>query len=216
MISRLRGILSNVTDQSAFVDVGGLTYEVMVPSGLVSRLRDNGSIGTEVQFDTIYYIEAGDKKSNEYPRLVGFLNPIDREFFSLWTQVPGLGVKKALKSLVLPIKEIASAVETKDSGTLSRLPGVGARLSEKIIAELHGKTTKFALSREEEPLAVKEKTTTPFAEEATAVLVQLQYKPHEAQQMIQAALKTNPKVDKVEDLITLIFRLERESKVYQS
>jgi hypothetical protein len=34
--------------------------------------------------------------------------------------------------------------------------------------------------------------------------------------MIQAALKTNPKVDKVEDLITLIFRLERESKVYQS
>lgn len=215
MISRLHGILSQVSEQSAFVDVGGLTYEVMVPSGLVERLKENGSLGQDISFDTIYYIEAGDKKSNEYPRLVGFLNPIDREFFSLWTQVPGLGVKKALKSLVLPIKEIATAVETKDSATLSRLPGIGPRLSEKIIAELHGKTTKFALSREQEPLAVKEKPSTPFADEALAVLTQLQYKPHEAQQMIQTALKSNPKVDKVEDLITLIFRLERESKVYQ-
>ncbi len=216
MISRLRGILAQVSEQSAFVDVGGLTYEVMVPSGLVERLKESGTVGTEVVFDTIYYIEAGDKKSNNYPRLVGFLNPIDREFFSLWTQVPGLGVKKALKSLVLPIKEIASAVETKDSGTLSRLPGIGPRLSEKIIAELHGKTAKFALSREEEPLAVKTRQITPFAEEAMAVLAQLQYKPQEAQQMIQLAMKTNPKVDKVEDLITLIFRLERDSKVFQS
>jgi holliday junction DNA helicase RuvA len=216
MISRLRGILSQISEQSAFVEVGGLTYEVMAPTGLIERLKENGSIGTEVVFDTIYYIEAGDKKSNEYPRLVGFLNPIDREFFSLWTQVPGLGVKKALKSLILPIKEIAGAVETKDSATLSRLPGIGPRLSEKIIAELHGKTAKFALSREAEPLTVKEKSTTPFAEEAMAVLAQLQYKPQEAQQMIQLAMKTNPKVDKVEDLITLIFRLERDAKVFQS
>lgn len=213
MISRLRGTLVQVTDQFALVENNGLSYEVMIPSGLAMRLKESHQLKSEIAFETIYYIEAGDKKSNEFPRLVGFLDPIDKEFFSLWTQVPGLGMKKALKSLVLPIKDIATAIETKDSGTLSRLPGVGGRLSEKIIAELHGKTAKFALSRADEPLAVKPTHALPFADEAMEVLAQLQYTRHEAQRMIQAALKANPKLERVEDMITLIFKLESESGV---
>ena len=177
MISRLRGKLVQVTDQHALVENNGLSYEVLIPSGLAMRLKEANQLNAEITFETIYYIEAGDKKSNEFPRLVGFLDPIDREFFSLWTQVPGLGMKKALKSLVLPIKEIATAIETKDSGTLGRLPGVGGRLSEKIIAELHGKTAKFALSKAEEPLAVKPSHAAPFADEAMDVLAQLQIHP---------------------------------------
>ena len=213
MISRLRGTLVQVTDHFALVENNGLSYEVMIPSGLAMRLKEANHLNADITFETIYYIEAGDKKSNEFPRLVGFLDPIDREFFSLWTQVPGLGMKKALKSLVLPIKDIATAIETKDAATLGRLPGVGGRLSEKIIAELHGKTAKFALSRAEEALAVKPSHAMPFADEAMEVLAQLQYTRNEAQRMIQAALKANPKIDRVEDLITLIFKLESESGV---
>ncbi|PWB70730.1 hypothetical protein C3F09_08735 [candidate division GN15 bacterium] len=213
MISRLRGTLVQVTDQYALVENNGLSYEVMIPSGLAMKLKESGHLNAEIVFETIYYIEAGDKKSNEFPRLVGFLDPIDREFFSLWTQVPGLGMKKALKSLVLPIKDIATAIETKDAATLGRLPGVGGRLSEKIIAELHGKTAKFALSKAEEALAVKPRHEVPFADEAMEVLAQLQYTRNEAQRMIQAALKANPKVDRVEDLIALIFKLEHDSGV---
>ncbi len=213
MISRLRGTLVQVSDHAALVENSGLSYEVLVPSGLAERLKENGKIGQEIAFETIYYIEAGDKKSNEYPRLVGFTDPIDREFFSLLIQVPGMGVRKTLKSLVLPIKEIAGAIETKDPSTLSRMPGVGGRLAEKIIAELHGKTAKFALSRTDEPLAVREKPTVPFADEAIEVLMQLQYKRVEAEQMIQNALKSNPGIAKVEDLITVIFKNEQKPKV---
>ncbi len=213
MISRLRGILAQVSDQWALVENSGLFYEVLVPSGLAERLKDNGRIGHEITFETIYYIEAGDKKSNEYPRLVGFTDPVDREFFSLIIQVPGMGVRKTLKSLVLPIRDIATAIETKNASTLSRMPGVGARLAEKIIAELHGKTAKFALSKAEEPLAVREKAAVPFAAEALEVLLQLQYKRPEAEQMIQAVLKSNPGISRVEDLITLIFKNEQKPKV---
>lgn len=213
MISRIRGQLVQVGDSSALVEVGGLSYEVMIPSGLAERLKENGGIGQEVSFETVYFIEAGDKKANEYPRLVGFLDPLDREFFSLLTQVSGMGVRKALKSLILPIRDIASAIEMKDTAALSRLPGIGRRLSEKIIAELHGKTVKFALSRTEQPLARQEPTATPFVDEAMEILMQLQYSRTEAQTMIQAALKTKPKIEKVEDLITIMFRNERESKV---
>ncbi len=211
MISRIRGELISVGDASALVEVSGLSYEVMIPSALAERLKDT-AIGKEVSFETIYFIEAGDKKSNEYPRLVGFIDPLDREFFSLLTQVSGMGVRKALKSLILPIRDIASAIEMKDTSALSRLPGVGKRLSEKIIAELHGKTTKFALSRTEEPLARPEPSMTPFMDEAMEILTQLQYSRVEAQAMIQAAMKANPKIDRVEDLITIMFRNEREVK----
>ena len=184
----------------------------MVPSALAERLKENGSIGQEMTFDTIYFIEAGDKKSSHYPKLVGFTDPVDREFFSLFTRVPGLGVKKALKSLVMPIGDIATAIETKDVAKLSRLPGIGGRLSEKIVAELHGKTAKFALSKSAEPLAVKERPAVPFESEAVEVLLQLRYSRREAESMIRKALTADPKIESVERLIAVIFQNERKVK----
>ncbi len=212
MISRIHGKLAKVTEQFALIENGGVFYEVMVPSALAERLKESGKVGQEVSFDTIYYIEAGEKRSNFYPKLVGFTDPIDREFFSLFTQVQGVGVRRALKSLVIPIKEIAMAIETRDSGKLSTLPGVGGRLAEKIIAELHGKTAKFALSKVEEPLA-KDRThgRTSFTDEAIEVLMQLQYNRMEAQKMMDSAMKSNPEIDSAEDLISFIFKNEMKA-----
>jgi Holliday junction DNA helicase RuvA len=210
MISKITGRLAQLHEQSALVENSGLYYEVLLPSALAERLRNGGQVGHEIEFDTIYYIEAGDKKSNHYPKLVGFTNPIDREFFSLFTQVPGLGVKKALKSLVLPVNEIAAAIETKDSDKLRRLPGVGGRLAEKIVAELHGKTAKFALAKHSEPLAARETTTPAFVEEAMAILEQLQYSAVEAKQMIDLVMEQKPKINRAEDLISLVFKAGRQ------
>ena len=212
MISRIHGKLAKVTDQFALIENGGVFYEVMIPSALAERLKDSGKVGNEVSFDTIYYIEAGEKRSNFYPKLVGFTDPVDREFFSLFTQVPGVGVRRALKSLILPIKEIAMAIETRDAGTLSMLPGVGGRMAEKIIAELHGKTAKFALSRVDEPLA-KDRTheRTTFTDEALEVLMQLQYSRMEAQKMMDSAIKSNPEINNAEDLISYIFKNEMKA-----
>ncbi len=212
MISRIRGNLSQITDQFALVENSGVSYEVRLPSALADRLKDENRIGTEIEFETIYYIEAGDRKSSYYPHLVGFTDPVDREFFSLFIQVPGLGVRKALKSLILPVSEIATAIEMKDSGKLKLLPGVGGRLADKIVAELVGKCAKFGLARGSEPLAAKETERPLFVDEAMDILTQLQYNRSEAKQMIDAALKTNPKVKQAEELISLIFRSAQSAK----
>ena len=215
MISRISGKLTQITDHTALVENGGVYYEIMLPSALADRLKENSRVGDDISFETIYYIEAGDRKSSHYPRLVGFTSPIDREFFSMMTQVPGLGVKKALKSLILPIREIASAIETKDAGQLNRLPGVGARLAEKIVAELHGKVAKFALSKENEPLSLDKKKlpSEPFVDEAMDVLSQLQYSRNEARKMIATAMESKVKIKKVEDLIAIVFKNEKLHKV---
>lgn len=215
MISRLQGRLVQISESSAFVEQGGMTYELLVPSGLADKLRSEHSLQSDIAFDTFYFIEAQDKKTIQHPRLVGFANPIDREFFQLLTSVPGLGVRKVLKALVMPIRDIATAIELKDAGTLSRLPGVGRRLADKIIAELNGKSAKFALSKLETPAAVGPRVNVPIAEEAMEVLSQLQYKPAEAEAMIRAALKLAPTVETVEELIKVIFKTAQNARPTQ-
>jgi Holliday junction DNA helicase RuvA len=203
MISKIRGLLDRVEDSTASVDVGGLYYEIMLPSALVDSLKKNGAAGSEIEFHTLDYIEGG-QVGNQYPRLVGFADVVDKEFFKLYTSVPGLGIKKALKSLVIPISEIARAIEMEEVSVLTKLPGVGGRLAEKIIAELKGKTARFALAKESKPLARPE-IKPDYAEEVMVVLLQLQYKKTEAQAMLDRALSTGKRFKSTEDLLQQIF-----------
>ncbi|MCX6826473.1 MAG: helix-hairpin-helix domain-containing protein [candidate division Zixibacteria bacterium] len=208
MISQICGRIKHLTEESVTLELNGLCYELMIPSGLYARLKEAQFESSEILLHTLNYIEAGDKKSYHYPRLVGFTDPIDKEFFQLFTTVSGLGVKKALKSLTLPIREIATAIETKDAATLSRLPGIGGRLADKAIAELYGKMARFALAKGEQPLTSVHKGKENFVTETIEILLQLQYKRNEAEKMIDNALKINPKIDSAEKLVSAIFTQE--------
>ena len=204
MISKIKGVLDKVDEKSALVNVNGIFYEIMLPSGLADSLKKNGSTEKDIIFHTINYIEGG-QVGNQYPRLVGFADPIDKEFFILYTSVPGLGVKKALKSLIMPINEIARAIETEQTSILTKLPGVGGRLAEKIIAELKGKTTRFALAKESKPLAVP-LSKPDYADEAMEILLQLQYKRSQAQAMLERAIATGRRYKSSEELLQQIFK----------
>jgi Holliday junction DNA helicase RuvA len=208
MISRMSGKISHLTEESVTLELNGLCYDLMIPSGLYSRLKDIRAEDSQITLYTLNYIEAGDRKSYHYPRLVGFTDPVDKEFFQLFTTVSGLGIKKALKSLTLPIREIAAAIETKNAATLSRLPGIGGRLADKVIAELNGKMARFALAKGEQPLTSPHKEKANFVLEAMEVLLQLQYKRAEAEKMVDNALRADPKITGTEDLISAIFNQE--------
>ena len=79
------------------------------------------------------------------PRLVGFLSEVEREFFELFCSVDGVGVRKALRSMVRPVQDVAISIEEQDTKALSTLPGIGPATSERIIAKLRRKMPKFAL-----------------------------------------------------------------------
>jgi len=208
MISKIKGKISRLTEEQVTVETNGLYYELMIPTGLYNQLKGAAESGEEVLLHTLYFIEAGDRKSYHYPRLIAFTNSVDKDFFQLFTTVSGLGFKKGLKSLTLPIREIATAIETKNSGTLSRLPGIGGRLAEKVIAELNGKMARFALSRGEQPLSSTSKEKSDLFDEAVEVLSQLQYSRQEAEKMVERAIQKNPKIESTDKLISLIFSQE--------
>src|SRR5262245_41668642 len=79
------------------------------------------------------------------PRLVGFLTPIDREFFEIFCSVDGVGVRKALRAMAQPVRELARTIQDQDVRTLSTYPGIGEATAERIVAKLRRKVGKFAL-----------------------------------------------------------------------
>lgn len=212
MISQIQGKISKLTEEQVTLELNGLFYELMIPSGLHSELKEARAASSEISLYTLNYIEAGDRKSYHYPRLIGFTRLLDKEFFQLFTTVSGLGFKKGLKSLTIPIKEIATAIEMKDVATLIRLPGFGRRLAEKVIAELNGKMARFALAREGKPLTTVKKEKADIFAEAVEILVQLQYHKTEAEKMVEKAIAANPKIDATDKLISIIFGQETASR----
>jgi len=211
MITRIHGRLSGMRGDSAIVEVNGLFYEVMLPGGLAQRLTRSLAPDDypEVTFHTLHYVEGAGGMGNLRPRLIGFIEEMDREFFELLTTVSSLGTKTALRALTIPIAEMAAAIEGGDARALARLPRIGPRMADKIIAELKGKVWKFTLLPSGEPLAAPAKARPveqPFVVEAREILLQVGYRASDAATAIEKVLRDKPGVQTSQELVQEVFR----------
>ena len=109
MIAQIEGKLVSLGTESGFIQVGSVCYEVMLPGYAVSAL--GGKIGTDVTLCTMEYYEGTPGGGNLIPRMVGFLTRAEKDFFNRYTSVKGMGIKKGLKSLRIPIATIADTIE---------------------------------------------------------------------------------------------------------
>jgi len=218
MIAQVTGQVIEVGDNSLVLQVGPVAYELYVPSGVVQHYKNgpekNGartSVPEEnATFYTIQYIEGASGHGNQFFRLVGFRRRLEKDFFQLYTSVEGIGYKTALKSLIFPIQKIALAIETGDTGTLKKLPHIGARTAEKMVATLKGRMQKFTLDQEGQPLTTA--VESDFHSEVVQVLRQVGYADHEAALLMEEAVKRNPKIRNAEDMIQEIFRIKSGSQ----
>lgn len=143
MIARISGVVTEVTKGAAVIDRDGIGYEVLVPGYAVGELA--ACRGREVTLHTLDFVEGNATGGNLVPRLVGFLHGEDREFFGRFISVKGIGIRKGLRALGEPVAAVARAIEAADGAWLARLPGIGKRTAETIIAELRGKVSAFAV-----------------------------------------------------------------------
>ena len=209
MISRLRGVVREQGDTHILLDVNGVCYEVFMPPSILCTLPARVDEQGTVEVITFHYqqLEIG----RGIPVLIGFLNEIEREFFSRFISVSGVGPKAALKALTLPIPTIAQAIDEGDLTLLRSLPGIGEQRAKEIVAKLQGKVGKYALMRTKEAMSgsAAQRPTLELEDEAVAVLVQLEYKRNDAKQMVRAALERNEKVNTVEELLNEVYRQQR-------
>lgn len=205
MIARIEGKLVTLDSDSALVQVGAVGYEVMLPSYCVSALSE--SIGTDIVLCTMEYFEGTPGRGNLIPRIVGFLNAGERDFFTKYTSVKGIGVKKGLRSLSVPIATIAAAIENGDDKMLLSLPGVGKRMAQHIIAELCGKLQSFAAGAEVP--GRREAEFKAFQAEALEILIAWGEKRNEVMELIELACKRHPDVKTAEELVPLVYRVKQ-------
>ena len=143
MITKMTGRLTALAEDELTLQVGPLEYEVLIPE--VVRRQLQSQLNSEVSLHTIEYLEGNAMQGRLTPRLIGFLNKVEKEFFELFCSVDGVGVRKALRAMIRPVREIATAIEEQDTKVLSSLPGVGPAIAERIVAKLRRKVPKFAL-----------------------------------------------------------------------
>ena len=210
MIAGIEGKLVQLDTETAQVRVGAITYEVMLPGYCVSALA--GRIGETVSLCTMEYYEGSLGGGNLIPRLVGFLTPVEREFFAEFTSVKGLGVRKGLRALSIPIADVASAVESGNEKVLMTLSGIGRKMAQQIVAELKGKLEAFAFGAEPAARAAQTRLK-PFQAEAIEILVAWGEKRNEVMELIELAGERHPEIDTAETLVPLIYRLKQGVEV---
>jgi Holliday junction DNA helicase RuvA len=204
LITKITGQLLYVAEETLTLKIDAFEYEVLIPE--FTRRQLAASRGEAISLHTIQYIDGNAAKGGKLtPRLVGFLNEVEREFFELLCTVDGMGVKKTLRSMVRPVAEVAELIQAKDAKGLSALPGVGPSSADRIIAKLHRKMPKFALLVTRELAGDGGAASRDVVSETFDVLRSLGHSEPEARKLIDAALATKKKFSDVESLIQAIY-----------
>ncbi len=196
MIGKLKGIVDSFGTDFLILDVNGVGYQVHCSARTLSMLPRPSeaatlSIETYVREDQI--------------KLFGFASDSEREWFRLLQTVQGVGAKVALSVLsTLKVCELATAIAMRDKAAVSRSPGVGAKVAERIVTELKDKVPAFA---DVDPGAVHlagaldEKRAPRPVMDAVSALVNLGYGQPQAAAAIAAAARN---VGDAADVQTLI------------
>jgi Holliday junction DNA helicase RuvA len=202
MITKITGTPIAVSGDTLTLAVGAFEYEVLIPEFARRNLQDR--IGREVSLHTVEYFEGNPMQGRLIPRLVGFLNPIEREFFDMFCEVDGVGVKKALRAMVRPVQEVAAMIEEQDAKGLATLPGIGPATAERVIAKLRRKVPKFALlvARDAVPAAEVERD---LLSEAYEVLRALGHGESDARRLLDGALDKKRTFKDVDALLHAVY-----------
>jgi Holliday junction DNA helicase RuvA len=185
MIGKLKGVIEAYGEDFVILDVHGVGYEVHCSARTLQALPPVGeaatlAIETHVREDQI--------------RLFGFISNLDREWFRLLQTVQGVGTRVALSILgTLPPAELASAIAMRDKALITRAPGVGPKVAERIVTELKNKAPAYTTV---DPAVIRlsgevdEHRAPQPVSDAVSALVNLGYGQPQAAAAIAAAART--------------------------
>lgn len=174
MIATLTGRVSTIGDGSVVIEVGGIGYQVFVPSPVLRALTA-GQEGVTLHTHLVVREDA--------LSLFGFLHPGELAMFRLLIGVNRVGPQLALNILsVLSVEELAAAVLREDEMVLTRCPGIGPKNAKRLILELKDRMKSVGgLS------GVATGGTRPAEDDAVSALVALGFDQRDARTAVKAA-----------------------------
>ena len=146
MIASLHGKMESLGSEWAVINVGGIGFQVYMPTSTLSTL---GTTGEEVKLYTHLHL----KEDNA--TLYGFASADELGLFQTLISVSGLGPKLALAMLsAMNVDKLTMAIATGSTDLLTVIPGIGKKVANRLILELKDKvgagwiTTPAALAQE--------------------------------------------------------------------
>ncbi|AMS40338.1 MULTISPECIES: Holliday junction branch migration protein RuvA [Aminobacter] len=186
MIGKLKGTVDEIGEDFCVLDVHGVGYVAYCSTRTLAALPGPGEAA-------ILFIETYVRE--DMIRLYGFKTELEREWFKLlMANVQGVGAKVALAILsTLAPSDLANAIALRDIAMVSRSPGVGKKVAERIVTELKNKAPAFA-GEATGTIGLKQElgegvAPAPIAD-AVSALVNLGYSRDIAANAIAAAMKS--------------------------
>jgi len=201
MIGKLKGTVDSYGEDHVILDVHGVGYQVHCPSRILQGLPRAGEAA-------VLFIETIVRE--DMIRLYGFAVEAEREWFRILMTVQGVGAKVALGILgILKASEVANAIALGDKATISRAPGVGKRVAERIVSELKDKAPGLA-SIDQGTIAIAQNVADKVASrpvaEAVSALTNLGYAQAQASAAVAKAVQSAGEEATTETLIRLGLR----------
>lgn len=181
MIAHLTGTVARTDGASVVVDVNGVGYRAFVPVSVLGALPAQGG---KVSLFTTMIVREDDIT------LYGFRSPDEQHVFQALIGVAGVGPKVALSLLsVLEGPALAGAIATGDAKTLTKVPGVGPKLAQRIVLELGDAMARFAFEQRVQDLTSgKGAAGSQTFEDIVEALVNLQYNRTDARKAAERVL----------------------------
>lgn len=196
MFYSLKGILIHTEPNIAVIECGGVGFKCLTTMNTQRSLPKLGEKATlythmNVREDAI--------------DLFGFSSQAEMNCFKMLTAVTGVGSKVGLAILSeLSPEQVAMAVASGDSKTLTRAAGVGNKLAQRIILELKDKLKKMGATPDAMPAAMASGVMSAAGNAAEAVnaLTVLGYTPSDVAPVVARFDSSLP----VEELIRLTLK----------
>lgn len=133
MIYSLHGELTHWEAGLAVIECGGVGYACRTTMNTLSKIREL----SEVKLFTYLHVTENSLD------LFGFADSAELASFKQLISVSGVGPKAALSILsdITPSK-LALCIATGDSKTLTKSPGIGSKIAQRIVLELKDKVAK--------------------------------------------------------------------------
>ena len=177
MIASLNGKLDSIGSEWAIINVGGIGFQVYMPTSTLSTL---GTVGKEVKLHTHFHLR------EDNATLYGFATSDELGLFQTLISVSGLGPKLALAMLsTLKIEQLVMAIATGSTEILTTVPGVGKKMASRIILELKEKIGAGLIAT----------PTAQLAQENTDVLAALTSLGYSVAEATQALATLSPSPD---------------------
>jgi len=195
MIGYLQGTVLRSTPERVLIDVHGVGYEVQIPLSTFYEIERAGPGGAIRLFIHTHLREDG-------IALFGFWSEREKQLFEQLIAVSGIGPRLARVVLSgMAADDLLAALAAGDLARLTSIPGIGRKTAERMLLELRDKMREL--------VSDLPGRAAPASEEVVSALVNLGYKPAQAERAVAEARRDRPEAPFQDLLRASLNRLSR-------